>query len=42
MYCYPGEYGRAIGLSPVNLMDGEDEVIVRHGSEKLASSIVTG
>ena len=33
VYCYPGEYGRAIGLSPVNLMDGEDEVIVRRFKE---------
>ena len=38
VYCYPGEYGRAIGLSPVNLMDGEDEAIIRRFKE-VASAI---
>ena len=33
VYCYPGEHGRAIGLSPVNLMDGEDEAIIRRFKE---------
>ena len=37
VYCYPGEYGRAIGLSPVNLMDGEDEAIIRRFREVVST-----
>ena len=33
VYCYPGEFGRALGLSPVNLMEGEDEAIIRRFRE---------
>ena len=33
VYCYPGEHGRALGLSPVNLMDGEDDAIIRRFRE---------
>ncbi len=33
VYCYPGDYGRALGLSPVNLMEGEDEAIIRRFRE---------
>ena len=38
VYCYPGEHGRAIGLSPVNLMDGEDEATIRR-FEEVASAM---
>ena len=41
VYCYPGEHGRALGLSPVNLMDGEDEAIVRRFRE-VAPNLMTG
>jgi hypothetical protein len=37
VYCYPGEHGRAIGLSPVNLMDGEDEAIIRRFREVVST-----
>ncbi len=36
VYSYPAENGRGIGLSPVNLVEGEDEVIVRRFKEVMS------
>lgn len=33
VYGYPAEHGRGLALSPVNLMDGEDEIVIRRFKE---------
>jgi D-glucosaminate-6-phosphate ammonia-lyase len=38
VYTYPAEHGRGIALSPVNLVEGEDEMVVQRFNEVMSAT----